>query len=196
MIGERTRHSPVRGAWRIPRSKGAIAGALLMLFGAWGAIIPFAGPYFGYAYTPGTTWVYTWGRLYLDILPGAAAVLGGFFLLFAANRLLATIGGWLAAAAGAWFIIGPTVSRFWAGLAGGAGAPIGGAVLRAEEQLGFFYGTGIVILALAMAAAGRLAVRGVRDVRAAERHAVSRPRQAGSPYAGTGATRAPGRSRG
>src|SRR5260370_1022494 len=41
-------------AWmaRILRSRGAASGVLLMLLGAWGALVPFIGPYFGYAYTP------------------------------------------------------------------------------------------------------------------------------------------------
>src|SRR5260370_1257056 len=40
-------------AWmaRIPRSRGAVSGVLLILLGAWGALVPFVGSYFGYAYT-------------------------------------------------------------------------------------------------------------------------------------------------
>jgi hypothetical protein len=53
------------GTLRIPRSKGAVSGVLLVLLGIWGALIPFVGPYFHYAYTPDRTWDYTTGRLWL-----------------------------------------------------------------------------------------------------------------------------------
>ena len=39
--------------------RGRVIGVLLMLLGAWGAVVPFVGPYFGYAYTPDKVWVYT-----------------------------------------------------------------------------------------------------------------------------------------
>ena len=55
------------------RSRGALSGVLLMLLGLWGALIPFVGPYFRYAYTPDTAWTYNTGRLWLEVLPGAAA---------------------------------------------------------------------------------------------------------------------------
>jgi hypothetical protein len=44
-------------------SRGRASGGLLMLLGAWGALVPFVGPYFGYAYTPDKAWAYTSGRL-------------------------------------------------------------------------------------------------------------------------------------
>jgi len=59
------------------RSRGAFSGFLLMLLGLWGALIPFVGPYFDYAYTPDKAWTYNTGRLWLEILPGAAVFLGG-----------------------------------------------------------------------------------------------------------------------
>ena len=37
------------------RTRGGISGIMLILLGACGAVIPFVGPYFGYAYTPDTT---------------------------------------------------------------------------------------------------------------------------------------------
>jgi hypothetical protein len=47
-----------------PRSRGQTSGGLLlMLLGAWGALIPFVGPYFDHAYTPDTAWTSTSGRL-------------------------------------------------------------------------------------------------------------------------------------
>jgi hypothetical protein len=40
------------GMLRVPRSRGALNGALLVLLGIWGGLIAFVGPYFHYAYTP------------------------------------------------------------------------------------------------------------------------------------------------
>ena len=41
------------GRMRIPRSRGAASGLLVMLLGLWGALIPFVGPAFDFAYNPG-----------------------------------------------------------------------------------------------------------------------------------------------
>src|SRR5215472_12499467 len=88
-------------------SRGRGIGGLLMLLGAWGAIIPFVGPYFGYAFTPDKTWTYTSGRLYLSILPGVVAAFGGLLVL--ASGRAASIGAFFASLAGAWFVVGRPV---------------------------------------------------------------------------------------
>ena len=44
------------GRLQMPRSRGAASGFLLILLGAWGALIPFVGPYFDFAFTPDTEW--------------------------------------------------------------------------------------------------------------------------------------------
>src|SRR6202040_1904170 len=74
------------GMLRVPRSRGALSGALLFLLGLWGGLIAFVGPYFHFAYTPGTAWTYTSGRLWLEILPGIATALGGLILLASRGR--------------------------------------------------------------------------------------------------------------
>ncbi len=83
---------------RMRRSRGAASGFLL---GLWGALIPFIGPYFRYAYTPEVAWTYTTARLWLEILPGAAVFAGGVLLIVATSRHVALSGSVLAAAAGA-----------------------------------------------------------------------------------------------
>lgn len=94
------------GRFHIPRSRGAASGLLLVLLGLWGALIPFIGPYFDFAYSPDRPWVWTDARGWLEVLPGAVAVLGGLILIMTRNRATATFGGWLAVAAGVWFIVG------------------------------------------------------------------------------------------
>src|SRR5258708_20704832 len=94
------------GMLRIPRSRGALSGVLLVLLGAWGGVIAFVGPYFHYAYTPNSAWSYTSGRLWLEILPGAGAVVGGVITLASASRPVAMFGASLPAITRAGFAPG------------------------------------------------------------------------------------------
>ena len=167
------------GILRVPRSRGALSGVLLILLGAWGALIPLVGPYFHYAYTPDTAWSLTSGRIWLEIAPGAAAFIGGLIVLVSSLRPVAMFGAWLAALAGAWFAAGITLSVLWTkGGVSAIGSPVGGTVARTAEQIGFFTGLGVVIAFLAALVIGRLSVVGVRDARLAEsrdaRHAAGR----------------------
>src|SRR5215831_17335844 len=86
---------------RVPRTRGVGSGVLLILLGAWGALIPFVGPYFHFAYTPDTAWTWTWGRFFLEIVPGVATALGGLILTISAFRPLAIFDAARAAAGGA-----------------------------------------------------------------------------------------------
>jgi hypothetical protein len=67
---------------------------------------PLVGPYFSYAYAPDSAWTLTAGRIWLEIVPGAAALLGGIILLVSAMRPMAMTGALLAAIGGAWFAVG------------------------------------------------------------------------------------------
>jgi hypothetical protein len=158
------------GTMRVARSRGALSGLLLVLLGAWGALIPFIGPIFDYAYTPAGSWTWTAGRFWLEVLPGAAALLAGLLLMLTANRAVGVFAGWLGAAAGAWFVVGPVLGRLWSGPEGAAGTPVGSTNRQVWEQIGFFSGLGAAILLLSALALGRFLVRSVRDVRADERH--------------------------
>lgn len=151
------------GRMEIPRSRGAMSGLLLVLLGLWGALIPFIGPYFNFAYNPDQPWMWTSGRGWLEVLPGAVTVLGGLMLLTSRNRATALFGAWLAVVAGAWFVIG----RLFASplRLGDLGAP----VLTSQTglialELTFFTGLGALIVALGGVALGRLSVRSVRDI--------------------------------
>jgi hypothetical protein len=150
---------------RIRRTHGIFGGLLVALLGIWGGIIPFVGPYFHYAYTPDTAWTYTTGRLELEILPGAGALLGGLLMMAARSRYAALFGAFLAIASGAWFALGNVLAPLWT-VAGPAGGPASsGTVMRVVEQVGFFTGLGLAIVLFAAAVAGRVtAVPGVTDV--------------------------------
>lgn len=145
------------------RSRGAMSGFLLIVLGVWGALIPFVGPYFDFAFSPDTAWAWTDARGWLQVLPGAVAVIGGLMLLVSGNRATAMLGAWLGAFAGAWFVVG----RAAAGLLGigDAGAPV--AVTETKSvalELSYFYGLGALMVFVAAAAVGRISVRSVRDV--------------------------------
>jgi hypothetical protein len=149
------------------RSRGAFSGFLLILLGLWGALIPFIGPYFDFAYTPAKAWTYNTGRLWLELLPGAAVFLGGFFLMAARGRHTALFGALLAVAAGAWFVLGQSLSPLWNNHVAMGGSPASSTVyMRIMEQLGFFTALGVVIVFVAGAAIGRIAsvTSGIRPV--------------------------------
>src|SRR3954469_13793480 len=151
---------------RIPRSRGAISGVLLVALGAWGAIVPFIGPSFNLTIGPDATFHMTDGRLWLSLIPGAVAALGGLMLLFSANRATAILGAQMALAAGVWFIVGPTLSQLWSdgpGALGQAGYAAGDETRRIIEVMTYFYGVGAAITAFAALALGRLTLRSVRD---------------------------------
>jgi hypothetical protein len=145
-------------------SRGRVSGVLLVLLGAWGALVPFVGPYFGYAYTPDKAWAYTSGRLVLSILPGALVVLGGLLVL--ASEGAAAIGGFFAAAGGAWFVVGAEVLAVVAHSGSyrpgspvvASGATISPATMRLLEHVGFFSGLGVVILFLGALALGKAVI--------------------------------------
>src|SRR4051794_26739717 len=163
---------------RIPRSRGAISGVLLVALGAWGAIVPFIGPSFNVTIGPDTTFDMTQGRLWLSLLPGVVAALGGLMLLFSANRATAILGAQMALAAGVWFIVGPTLSQLWSdapGALGQAGFAAGDEGRRVLEAMAYFFGVGAAITAFAALALGRLTLRSVRDAELAGDEAVVAP---------------------
>ncbi len=155
------------GMLQMRRSRGAFSGFLLILLGLWGALIPFVGPYFDFAYTPDKAWTYNTGRLWLELLPGAAVFLGGVFLMAAKGRHTALFGALLAVAAGAWFVLGQSLSPLWNNHVAMGGSPASGTqYMRIMEQLGFFTALGVVIVFVAGAALGRIAsvASGIRPV--------------------------------
>lgn len=127
---------------RIPRTRGVVSGVALILLGAFGALMPF--------FADGSASL-TGERLWLSVAPGAAAVAGGLVLLATAHRARAILGAWLGLLAGAWFAAGEEIS----GLDGG--------LLTTFEHLLRFDGLGVLVVAFAGVALGRLLVRSVRD---------------------------------
>jgi hypothetical protein len=157
---------------RLPRTTGLLSGLVVIVLGVWGALIPLIGPYFHYAFGNYDKWHFTTNRLWLDILPGAVAVLGGWMLFTGTRRKSGVLGGWLAIAAGVWFAIGPSVSLWWHAAGNPIGAPVGGHIRQSLEWIGYFTGLGVAITGFAAFAMGRF---------------VSRPRLAEEPFVAAGA---------
>jgi hypothetical protein len=148
---------------RLSRTTGAGAGLLVLVLGLWAGFIPFVGPYFHYGFSPDSTWHYTTDRLWLNILPAAAAVLGGLMLIGSARRASGVLGGWIALMGGLWLLVGPSLSMLWEHPApgviqSGIGAPLGGHDRAAADMIGFFYGVGALVTMLSAFAIGRFAL--------------------------------------
>lgn len=154
----------------MPRSRGALSGVLLILLGAWGALIPFFGTDINWAYMSDPSW--TAAKGWLEVLPGVVAALGGLMLLVSANRASAVFGGWLAVVGGAWFVVG---RAFASPLRiGGVGQPVASTDLkRALLEVTYFTGLGAVIVFLGAAALARAAILHARDVVVTERAPVA-----------------------
>lgn len=181
---------------RIERTRGAVSGFLLILLGAWGGVILFVGPYFNYGFGPDKTWMWELNRLWLNVLPGAAAVLAGLILLGFAEQISMAAAAWLAIVAGAWFAVGAPLSMFWHHRVMATGAPMGGAHRQALEFVGIYYGLGAAIVFFGALALGRLSVVGYRDVIAREevehgRHGGRWRRRHGAEAVADGATTRP-----
>ncbi|WP_082955229.1 hypothetical protein [Mycobacterium mantenii] len=147
----------------MPRTRGALTGLLLILLGAWGALVPFFGPNIDWAYMTDPAWTWTTAKGWLEVLPGAAAAVGGLLVLMSGNRASAVFGGWLAVAGGAWFVVGRAFASTLG--IGDLGQPMAATDLkRALLEVTYFTGLGALIVFLGGAAVARLAVRHARDV--------------------------------
>ena len=132
-----------------------MSGLLVLVLGVWGGLIPFIGPYFHYSFGGDQTWHFTMQRLWLCILPGGVAVIGGLMLMRASSRVGGLTAGWVALVAGAWFAVGPAVALLWDHTIYAIGAPNGGQARRMLEWVGYFSGLGVAIVGLAAFAMGR-----------------------------------------
>lgn len=123
-------------------------GFLLILLGAWGGIVAFAGPAIGFRMTDTPAWTWTTANWQLHAAPGGAVVLGGLLLLAAAPRLAARFGALLAVLGGMWLVVGPLFASMWLG-----GAPetqvASSTLAQAARPLGYHYGIGLLIVAFA-----------------------------------------------
>jgi hypothetical protein len=144
-----------------------VLGLAILILGAWGGIVPFVGPAFGYPMPPGShiqAWTWTPQHAELHVAAGGAAFIGGLLLLAAAPRAAGRLGAWLGLVGGAWFVLGPVFSPAFSTGGGGMAGPAS-TFMRVVTPLGYHYGTGLVIVVLSAVALALLArVRPVAGV--------------------------------
>jgi hypothetical protein len=147
----------------MPRSRGAVIGLLLILLGAWGALVPFFGPNINWAYTTDPAWTWTTAKGWLEVLPGAVTVVGGLLVLGSGNRAGAMLGGWLAVFGGFWFVVGQAFAPTLA--IGDVGQPVASTDMkRAMLEVTYFTGLGALMTFLGGAVLARVAVQHARDL--------------------------------
>lgn len=154
-----TRHNP-GATLAVRRDRRRVTSSLLVLLGLWGAVAPFIGPYFSYAFGVADPWFFTLDRLWLNVLPGIAVLIGGLTLR-SSTRINAWLGAWLTLSGGIWFTIGPAISQLWrtGGWGAAIGEPLGSNSMQVLEQIGCFFGLGVLITTLAAFVLGRFSTR-------------------------------------
>jgi hypothetical protein len=112
--------SPMTGGRHSARVHGArtgivTVGVVTILISAWGALIPFVEPLFGYHVTGTPSWHWNAAHTLLAVLPGAVGMVMGFVVLWGTSRVQVGRGrmqlilaGLITMLCGAWFIVGPT----------------------------------------------------------------------------------------
>lgn len=153
---------------RSARGRAGLLGFLVTCLGIWGGIVAFVGPTFDFDVRgTGKAWVWDQGHATLSVAPAVGAMVGGLLMMAAAGWAVERLGALLALIGGAWFVVGPSLQPLWnpdgligsgSGTLGASGSPSH----RALEAIGYFYGTGALIVALAAAALGLLAVAEAR----------------------------------
>jgi hypothetical protein len=128
-----------------------LVGVVAVLTSAWGGIVPYVGPIFGYSGDGSNSWYWNTPHAVLALIPGALGVFLGFVVLAEARgvpvrrgRLTLASAGSLLMVIGAWFAIGPFA---WPVLASTGPYFVSGTHLRVlAYELGYSIGTGIVLV--------------------------------------------------
>ena len=126
-------------------------GVLTILISAWGALIPFVEPMFGFHATGTPAWRWNAAHTLLAVVPGGVGVVMGFVILWAASQVADGRGrvglmwaGLITILSGAWFIVGP---RAWPVISTHGVYFATAAPLRALlYQLGYALGTGVILV--------------------------------------------------
>ena len=143
----------------VPSARMGVPAVLMLLVGAWGGIVPFVGPTFGFNGDGSASWTWNLMHALLWVAPGAVACVGAILALgliprFALGRghIGAAAVGTLVALAGAWFVIGPVA---WPVLERSAGVFVPASPLRElSYQVGYSLGPGVLLAILGGTALG------------------------------------------
>jgi hypothetical protein len=130
-----------------------MAAVLIFLVGAWGGVVPFVGPAFGFSADGSASWTWNLSHALLWLAPGAAACVGaigsmGLIRRFTRGRgrVGAAATGLLVTLSGAWFVIGPVS---WPVFERSAGVFVPASPLRElSYQVGYSLGPGVLLVML------------------------------------------------
>lgn len=137
---------------------GTLTGSLLLVglctvaISAWGGIVPYVGPVFGYGATGTGSWTWNLGHGVLALAPGGVGVVCGLAIIYAAGRNALGLGrsglalaGLAAIASGAWFVVGPAA---WPVIEHGAAYFTAASAYRhLLDTIGYAFGPGVILAA-------------------------------------------------
>lgn len=127
------------------------AGVIAVLVSAWGGIVPYVGPLFSFSADGTGSWHWNLAHAVLALIPGAAGVLLGLFVIAESRgitvgkgRLTLATAGTLLMICGAWFAVGPLA---WPVIANTGTYFSASTHLRLlEYELGYSIGVGLVLV--------------------------------------------------
>lgn len=97
----------------VPAGLG-LMGLVAAVVAAWGGIVPFVGPVFGFSADGATSWQWTASHAWLGLLPGAVGLAAALVVLAAVpgasvgvGRAVLAFAGTLLVLCGGWFALGP-----------------------------------------------------------------------------------------
>jgi hypothetical protein len=141
-----------------------VTGLSMAVLGAWGAIVAFVGPEFGYHATEASSWQWTTTNWLLHLVPGAMALVAGLMILGLSPsvRVRGALGlaALMAIVAGAWFVIGPALWPWFE--SSPAYGPATSAGTSFVNQVGANLGVGVLVSIL-----GGMALKTAMATRAA-----------------------------
>jgi hypothetical protein len=128
----------------------ATVGVVTILISAWGALIPFVEPLFGYHVTGTPSWHWNAAHTLLAVVPGAVGMVMGFVVLWRTSqvqvvrgRMQLMMAGLITMLCGAWFIVGPTA---WPVISTHSAYFAPAAPLRSLlYRVGYAIGTGVIL---------------------------------------------------
>jgi hypothetical protein len=150
----------------VPVSRGPVGlGLVTMLLGAWGAVVAYGGPTYGYGPRGAHSWSWTTPHLVLNLIPGAVAFAAGLLTMLdrSITGAVSRFCGLLAFGAGAWFVLARTVYPIFYGTAApDYGATGHGHLASFVTTLGYGLGVGVALCVLGGMIMAHGRIRGAR----------------------------------
>lgn len=143
---------------RIGGSGVAMLGIVTILVSAWGGIVPYVGPSFGYSADGSGSWHWNLAHALLALVPGVVGIVAGLSMIsgaarvrFGLGRMSLTMAGFLAFLCGAWFVIGPPS---WSVVESGRYFVTAPPLTLLRNELGWSFGPGVLLAVLGGEAMG------------------------------------------